>query len=74
MTPDRFIGEERIESRKTFCEGHLVIEQVQPVMALAADRDAPVEFFPRVVFAKTVPAVQFSRDQVVKGQPCRSPA
>lgn len=68
MTPDRLIGKQCVECRKPFGEGHLVIQQVQAVMALAADRDAAVEFFTTVILPETVPAVKLSRNQVVKGQ------
>lgn len=68
MAADRLIGKQRVECRKPFGEGHLVIQQVQADMALAADRDAAVEFLTTVILPETIPAVQLPRDQVVKGQ------
>ena len=74
MAPDRFIGKKRIKGRESFCEGHLVIQQMQPSMALAADCNTAVEFFAIVMLPEMLPAVQLSRDQVVKCQPRYSAA
>lgn len=38
-------------------------------MALAADRDTAIEFFPTEVLAKMVPVMQLPGNQVVKGEP-----
>ena len=74
MAPDRFIGKKRIKGRESFGECHLVIQQMQPSMALAADCNTAVEFFPIVMLPEMLPAVQLSRDQVVKCQPRHSAA
>ncbi len=42
---------------------------MKPIVALAADCNAAIEFFPSVILPEMIPAVQLSRDQVMKGQP-----
>ena len=42
---------------------------MQSIMAVAADRDTAIEFFPTEVLAKMVPAMQLPGNQVVKGEP-----
>jgi hypothetical protein len=47
---------------------------MQASMALAADCNTAVEFFAIVMLPEMLPAVQLSRDQVVKCQPRHSAA
>jgi hypothetical protein len=47
---------------------------MQTIMALAADCYTAVEFFPSVMLPEMIPAVELSRDQVMKGQPRHSAA